>query len=102
MVNIEASEHEFILLPPTDSDALWRGIIYKESNPHKGKVFRFVMNRYISMASHYGSLTDAQCGDFMKTARELTSEEYLAIFEMPEIAMQVHPGIYRSRDYRHS
>lgn len=96
----ESAKYDFMLLPPTVEDELWRAIIYKQDQREKGKVFRFVMNRYSSQVSHFEHLTEAQCDDFSKSARKLTTEESLAIFECLEVVLQIHPGIYRSRDYR--
>ena len=96
----ESAKYDFMLLPPTAEDDLWRAIIYKQDQREKGKVFRFVMNRYSSQVSHFEHLTEAQCDDFSKSARKLTTEESLAIFECLEVILQIHPGIYRSRDYR--
>lgn len=96
----ESTKYDFMLLPPSVEDDLWRGIIYKSGQRETGKVFRFVMTNYARQISYYETLTEAQCGDAMKSARKLTTEESLAIFETMEIVLQIHPGIYRSVDHR--
>lgn len=94
-------KHDFIVLPPTADEPLWRGIIYKKTEPRKGKVFKFVVYRWISIVEHFNSLSDVQCSDFLKTEQPLSTEECLAISEPLEVVSQLYAGsIHRSRDYR--
>lgn len=98
----ESAKYDFMLLPPTEEDELWRAVIYKTGpNPTKGKVFRFVMGRYANVISTYEHLTETLINEFFKTARDLSQEEYLAIIEAPEVTYQKYPGLYHSRDIHH-
>lgn len=93
-----STKFNFVICFPMVTGQPTKIVIYANSDNTRGKVFSLAKVNVEPFISFMKSLTDQQCQDYMKTARDLTSLEIDYIVKSFDLIYMVG-NVYRSSDY---